>query len=492
MAALKCPNPSCPFVFDPTQVPPGAVLTCPRCAMRFTLGPAAPPRPEGNAPSGDPSLDPAHAPTGTYEQFLPPTGYTHTGDSQPTHADSPPVSPPSTEPDEVPHHYRRGSGIGGTIFAVGGILLLFGFIAAAVVAAGWIKGRFGQGTGTGGGDVNVADMNFGYSMPSYPWEKDAQTQVDMGINAFVLKRAEPPEAWAALAVSNFGNRTPLQKELHDKTYEQLNKVFVDVPLKLNGEPAKWAGHDCQRIQFRAARKGTDVPCAGEVYVLVHKGLAYWFYVWAAEKDVASLVDQFEDLRSRFRLLGLRESWNATRANEIVLRGATGNYRLSTYEKIWTTPKEWADPKDADPKADLRMKGVLKGRGRGDFHPEAELVVMILDGGGDPTTSASKYVRQRKTLDKESAGDTVFTEVTGDPDPDSDAPVGPEKSENAVPVQRLKVGAAKADSFKSLEKLVVYSAVLSGGSIIVAEATCPWSQRAMWERRMVQLVGSLKP
>src|SRR5205809_249367 len=43
--ALKCPNPSCPFLFDPSQVPPGAVLTCPRCTMRFTLGasPTAPP-----------------------------------------------------------------------------------------------------------------------------------------------------------------------------------------------------------------------------------------------------------------------------------------------------------------------------------------------------------------------------------------------------------------------------------------------------------------
>ena len=36
--ALKCPNPSCPYLFDPTGVPAGVVLTCPRCGMRFTLG----------------------------------------------------------------------------------------------------------------------------------------------------------------------------------------------------------------------------------------------------------------------------------------------------------------------------------------------------------------------------------------------------------------------------------------------------------------------
>src|SRR5437763_14122909 len=51
---LKCPNPSCPYVFDPSQVPVGVVLSCPRCAMQFTLGPpqaaAAPTAPGAPAP----------------------------------------------------------------------------------------------------------------------------------------------------------------------------------------------------------------------------------------------------------------------------------------------------------------------------------------------------------------------------------------------------------------------------------------------------------
>jgi len=31
--ALKCPNPSCPYLFDPSRVPAGVVLTCPRCGI---------------------------------------------------------------------------------------------------------------------------------------------------------------------------------------------------------------------------------------------------------------------------------------------------------------------------------------------------------------------------------------------------------------------------------------------------------------------------
>ena len=43
MTPAKCPNPSCPFLFDPSQVPPGAVIACPQCGLRFTLAPPPPP-----------------------------------------------------------------------------------------------------------------------------------------------------------------------------------------------------------------------------------------------------------------------------------------------------------------------------------------------------------------------------------------------------------------------------------------------------------------
>ena len=57
MPAMKCPNAQCTFRFDPAKVPAGAVLTCPRCAMRFTLGthpPSAPPAGYG-VPAGYPA-----------------------------------------------------------------------------------------------------------------------------------------------------------------------------------------------------------------------------------------------------------------------------------------------------------------------------------------------------------------------------------------------------------------------------------------------------
>src|SRR5262245_23641478 len=50
---LKCPNPSCSYLFDPATVPAGVVLACPRCAMRFTLGTPAAPPPPGHHPQNE-------------------------------------------------------------------------------------------------------------------------------------------------------------------------------------------------------------------------------------------------------------------------------------------------------------------------------------------------------------------------------------------------------------------------------------------------------
>src|SRR5262245_45330309 len=66
---LKCPNPTCPYVFDPSQVPVGVVLSCPRCGMQFTLGPPAPAAktatqsPTAGAPSSPPSATVPTQPT---------------------------------------------------------------------------------------------------------------------------------------------------------------------------------------------------------------------------------------------------------------------------------------------------------------------------------------------------------------------------------------------------------------------------------------------
>ena len=110
-APLKCPNPSCPFLFDPSQVPPGAVLSCPRCQHQFTLN------------ANDPNMNPA-----AVEQPVP-EGYA----APQQDADYPFNEPAATPEDATPREFvrNRGSGIGGTLLTLGGIVLIFGLFAGA-------------------------------------------------------------------------------------------------------------------------------------------------------------------------------------------------------------------------------------------------------------------------------------------------------------------------------------------------------------------------
>jgi hypothetical protein len=276
-------------------------------------------------------------------------------------------------------------------------------------------------------------------------------------------------------------------ELKDRAVEELSRVFANLPPEPPTETTTWAGHEALRWQFRGEHKKTGAVCVGEAYLLAYKGVGYWFYVWTAERDAPVVAAELEDLRDRFRTLELRENWTEKVGAEVVYRGPSGKYRLSNYEAIWDRPAG-IDPAGEDPKADLVLRAELKGRAKRDFRPRAMLVVMSLAEPGEPSDVGSRYIRARNTLDADVFGPTQISDRTGEPE--GDPAVGPDPA--AAPTYRLRISRGGPKASRASEKLVVYAAIRSGGDVIVAEGSCPWSEREVWERRLVQLVGSLRP
>ena len=487
MPAMKCPGTQCTFLFDPAKVPPGAVLVCPRCAGRFTIGSttvAAPPAGYGVA-AGYPataSFNPGDVPG------LPSDGQqtlAHGGHGVATPG---PVAPPA--PPDAPAPPRRkssGSGLPSTLLTVFGVLALLASAVGAVVLVAVSKKGATVPVASGDSEVRVPDRNFAYAMPGAGWVKDNDTQNALGVNVFALRRDATPTAWVALAVIDYETRTPPPGELHEETLRHLNRVFQDVPQTLASEPAKWGPHEARKCFFRAEHKATQVACVGDAYAMSHKGVGYWFYAWAAEADAAALAGEFDALRERLRTLDQRDKWVAAAAVEATFRGVkpSSRFRLTTPETIWAAPP--LEPTDEDPAAELLLKGVLKGRVRRDFNPEALAVVMVVPGTGGPAEVAEEYVRKRHTRDPSVFGPTAITEVTGDVAGD-----GPTDAVGGLPARRLKVSPGGPDASKVAEKLVVFAAMKSGDAVVVAEANCPWSQKDVWERRLVQFVGSLRP
>lgn len=481
MSALKCPNPTCPFLFDPSQVPPGAVLSCPRCAMQFTLGPspgapAAPP-PGYGVPPGYGAPPPGYgAPTPGYGAPPPGYGYAPTGvaDDFAEDAESP-------ETGRAPQR-RRSGGFFSTLLVMVTVVGVFMVGMTSLYLS--MRSKHGLITNNEGGDTRkiwLADFNCGITKPPEPWIRDQETQNQIGVNVVAYKRPEP-QAWMAFGVSDYEVRSPTLFELHKRMSDQLLRVFDNLPETLDTTPTKWAGLDAQKCEFRGIYMPTGDTCYGYCYLLAHKGVGYWLYVWAPERHVEQVGGEMAAMVDGFRLMSERDKWGEKAPDQRVYRGKDGSYRLTDYARIWEKPKN-LDPKDEDELADLVLQSVLKGKERLDFPPTADLVVLILpESPGEPLGAARIYVEKRLSY----IPDVSITEWTGEPA--GDPPLGPEN--DSIPVTRLRVtGGADADP--SSARLIVFSALAVGDKTIVAETSCKWKEREIWERRMMQIVRSLR-
>ncbi len=459
--------------------------------MRFTLGPQAGYAPPGYPPQ--PGYDPAgysqpatSDPTATYGS-APPTA------TQPIF-DEPAASPASV--DERPaartrHDARKADpkrrGPGAAIATIGAAVLVLAIVVFGIVFAFILKRGMSQNDGVMNGDLAKPEWNFAYRMPGDPWSNDPDTKNDLNVNAFCIKR-EGPNAWAALSVSDFKDRSPLVHELREKMLDQLGRAFQNLPPDLTLEPIKWGGKDGYHCRFRGERRGTESTCLGDCYVLGYKGVGYWFYAWSAEADFDGVSTELHDLHDRFRTLNERDKWAEKVGNKLTFprKGKhTVKYQVATYEKFW---KEFdAEPTDVRAKADLALKGELVGRNRQDRPPYAELVVLVVESNGEPMEVAAKEIRAFYNRDPEVFGKFSLTELTAEPS--GDPPIG-EDEPNVAPL-RFKVSPVDPNASKSVEKLVVYSAIRVDDKIAIVEASCPWSQREIWERRLIQFAGSLK-
>jgi hypothetical protein len=157
MAPLKCPSPTCSFLFDPSKVPTGAMLECPRCRTRFSLADSVPP----------PTPDPTPAP-----------------------AEKPP----------------KGRGLVWYLLPVFAVMVAVGGITAVVLIWG------GKASPNNSREITSESLNFAFTPPGPPWEADEEYKANrLGVNVAVYRRTAP-DAWVALAARVFGDRTPRRAE----------------------------------------------------------------------------------------------------------------------------------------------------------------------------------------------------------------------------------------------------------------------------------------
>lgn len=481
MNALKCPNPSCPYLFDPTTVPPGVVLSCPRCGMRFTLGPPAPP----------PSSPATTSPTATFP------GASIAGHpSAPGHSSAPAAagtnpafSDMSQEPARTPLVRSRaqvpvhGSRLQSALLVLVSVVAL----SAAGVAV-WYKLTHKAAPPPTDPATVFKDLNLSIEAPPNPWTRDEDMKAKLGSPYKLVYRRDNPEAFIAIGAQDFDPSSPRPSELRNGLLQPLNTLLEPGTLA-EFEPLEstWMGKDVKGFKFTGQLR-TGPSIEGEAYAVSFKGFGYWFLAWTGANEIyQEQMGAFAATRKTCRLLELRKNWKEKQSPIVAFKNNVLGYTFLDPEGIWKEETNEELVKGEGPQADKLLRAQLKRKGN-DIPEQAELIVYILDEGGDPLQVARTYIESRANANVELFGKNTFTEYTekleGDvmPDPvDGNAPVIVLRSTNSTDPNQSRLWVISAITVKGKD----------GEKTVAVCGQCLWRERATFDTRLVQLAKSLR-
>jgi hypothetical protein len=440
---LKCPSPTCPFQFDPSQVPAGAVISCPRCGLRFTLGPTAP-----------------GIPTDPFENAA---------------SESLPVSRPTRKAKA-----NSGSlkGILVTAAAIFGVLLI-------VLGIGWLaitlSKNKGNSTAETETEIKYPDLNLVFKKPTSDsgWTKHDSTRLNFNAALFGYVKGGDEHAPIASIVGDARTFSYAVRptDLRERVTQLLNKEFDNVTESEEAREETLCGQPATRLLYRATTKKAGDAVLLEVHTLASKTLAVWVFAWAAEREFAGYASAFQSVRSGLQIVKTNAPSLEVSTFTKTHRSKSGIFTIQDSDGLWAVK---------EPASSLDLAGTLWLRGTpksasGKKPSPVDLVVVEVEPKGDPNQQALEVVKQSLPV-----GESTIEEWTGEPT--GDAATGEVKPN--TPVIRLKVKYKGAEN--SVNKLVVFSTVESQGKLIVAYTSCQWKDQGYWEQRLMQIVGSLAP
>ncbi|HEY8505987.1 MAG TPA: hypothetical protein VIL46_15485 [Gemmataceae bacterium] len=451
MNRFPCPNPTCSFIFDPAQIPPGVtLLACPLCRTQF------PYRPPAAAPSPYTSPPPPSSAKGlpAVSAAVPEGG-----------ADEPAAPLITAAPRKAVGGFFNSPLMYALFF-----LLLSGGLVTVYFAAR--TPPFGGGAS---GVFHSADLNFSYDPPGAPWVTDSEARTRLSANVLALHRPEPA-AWAAIAAEDFRDRDPRPSELQAKLRARLRGYFRNLESQ-EIEGASWAGKEAIGYHFQGEADGRLM--SGECYAIAHKGIGYWFIAWAPAETFAERAGELADLRARFRLGDGRADWAAARPAVQTFAPPGAAFRLADPEGVWRDMGLDAEQlKALDPHAVLMLETKKKLTTRTYVNPRAEVVVYEYPAaGGDPLRAARERLLERLKKEAEAANSEVSLHEVEEPARGEAGGLLRLREENSIDRDR--------------KVLHVLAALEAGGKLIAAEARCDWRQREVWEPAMLELLRSLQ-
>jgi len=365
--------------------------------------------------------------------------------------------------------------------------ILVGVAILSVCGAGiaiWYKVTRKEGGVSSGEIYKDKDRNFSFEPPPRPWVKDESMRSSLGSPYVYVYKREDPEAYMAFGAKDYSPSSPRPSQLDAALDAALDKLLErDTRKKFPEEGDKtWMGQETRAYKFSGALKAGGAV-EGDARAFSHKGVGYWFLSWTGAGDLYdSQKTAFADGRKRCKLLEIRKDWKEKQSPTVPFKNNVIPYTILDAEGMWEEVADEARVKAEDPKADKYLI-TIKDRKKKDHQEEAECVVLLLDGSGNPLADARAYVEMEANKIAELRGKTIFSEFTGEMLGDP-----PNTVDGNAEFVLLK---STNERNPAHAWFYAISAIKVGDKTVAVVAKCEFVQRAAFDTKFVQLVKSLR-
>lgn len=475
---LKCPNPSCSFIFDAAGLPPGAVLICPRCTMRFTLGPLPPTSAAGRTATSGEVASPGNDTSPLATAGIPsPTPYASS--ALPTETPWTAVEPSVDRPIHASNRLKSAA-----------VALI---VVAALGLAGyavWYNMHLPVEHSPAAKAVHYRDLNISFASPGEPWTTADDLRAQIGAPVLAAFQYSDQTATVLLAARNYDKREPRNDELQETLLKLLRRIVdLNSLTRMPPDEQEWMGLQLGGFRFRAQSRDEQTILSGQAYYASHKGVAYWFVGWTSESAYEQMKPEFARVRSHCQLLNLREQWRPTLPPAAPYKNTQIGYAFYDPSGVWKEETDEEVVKARDPQADksLTLKLYAQGQHR-DLAKEGFLLVYVLPGGEEPLQVARHYVEKsrQEELQRANADLKVEFQERTEP-PEGELPAS--GLESGVSVLRLRSTVKNALQQNRLHVLAAIK--VRDGRVVALHGWCDWNDRFAVEPHLIQVVSTLR-
>jgi hypothetical protein len=352
---------------------------------------------------------------------------------------------------------------------------------------------------------NEEKGNFRFRPPR-DWEEEPAVARAFRTVQMAYRRSDAgPRNRMALYYRDYQKRSPSDAELVGEGLVKLRNYFSDLEydVKERDDKFRLGGLPALVMEFQGYSAAPEnVFSGGEVWMMTHRGFAYWFFTWGPmlndqkESVHEQVAAEWPKLRERFATLGYRDGWQEAPRKTRGFESPKGAYRIDYVDNVWSRQKEeeYNATQLGRPPAELVLHGYDPRLAETDKHAsKAATATVVVLGKASELAAAVKLAREdllerQKQIKEENT--YLYPETAVDNAPAES--IRKDKADDKVGAFEGKLLRLQVTNTPKRIRYVVLGVVNRPEGVLAVQCECAYDQRDFWEQEFLPLLANLGP